>query len=82
MRVLKKAKYFAFQKIISIFAASINFLIKKDMARPIKETPILHGKAAKRFLERMKNPKKETPEQIKQIWEDYLFCMSRFVTSK
>jgi uncharacterized membrane protein len=52
------------------------------MARPVKETPILHGKAAKKFLERMKNPKKETPEQIKQIWEDYLFCMSRFVTSK
>jgi hypothetical protein len=52
------------------------------MARPIKETPILHGKAAKRFLERMKNPKKETPEQAKQRWEDYLFCMSRFVTSK
>jgi hypothetical protein len=58
------------------------FLKLTIMARPIKETPILHGKAAKRFLERMKNPKKETPEQAKQRWEDYLFCMSRFVTSK
>lgn len=33
------------------------------MARPIKETPILYGEDAKRFLERMKHPRKETPEE-------------------
>ncbi len=26
------------------------------MARPVKETPILYGEDARRFLERMKNP--------------------------
>ena len=38
-------------------------LIKKgelDMARPIKETPILYGEDARRFEERMKQPRKET----------------------
>ena len=41
-------------------------LIKKgelDMARPIKETPILYGEDARRFEERMKHPRKETKEQ-------------------
>ena len=41
-------------------------LLKKgelDMARPIKETPILYGEDARRFEERMKHPRKETKEQ-------------------
>ena len=41
-------------------------LIKKgelDMARPIKETPILYGEDARRSEERMKHPRKETKEQ-------------------
>ena len=41
-------------------------LIKKgelDMARPIKETPILYGEDARHFEERMKHPRKETKEQ-------------------
>lgn len=33
------------------------------MARPIKETPILYGEDARRFEERMKQPRKETKEQ-------------------
>lgn len=33
------------------------------MARPIKETPILYGEDARRFEERMKQPRKETREQ-------------------
>ena len=33
------------------------------MSRPIKETPILYGKDARRFLERMKEKRTETPEQ-------------------
>ena len=33
------------------------------MSRPIKETPILYGKDARRFLARMKEKRTETPEQ-------------------
>lgn len=33
------------------------------MARPIKETPILYGEDARRFEARMKEIRKETPEQ-------------------
>ena len=33
------------------------------MARPIKETPILFGEDARRFMERMKQPRTETKEQ-------------------
>ena len=38
-----------------------NVLIKKgdsDMARPIRETPILFGEDARRFEEQMKHPRK------------------------
>jgi hypothetical protein len=49
------------------------------MARPVRETPILHGKDAKRFLERMKNPPKETPEEKKRRLEDYHLMMRVFV---
>jgi hypothetical protein len=48
------------------------------MARPIRETPILHGKTAKRFLERMKAPKKETPERARERWANYDLIMSIF----
>lgn len=41
------------------------------MARPIKETPILYGKDARRFEERMKHPRKETKEQREQRLKDY-----------
>ena len=33
------------------------------MARPIKETPILFGEDARRFVERMNQVRKETPEE-------------------
>ena len=33
------------------------------MARPIKETPILHGKDAERFLKRMNEDHRVTPEE-------------------
>ena len=33
------------------------------MARPIKETPILFGENARRFEERMKQVRRETPEE-------------------
>jgi hypothetical protein len=48
------------------------------MARPVRETPILYGKAAKRFMELMKHPKKETPERTKERWERYDLVMSMF----
>ena len=35
------------------------------MARPIRETPILSGKDAKRFVEEMKRVESLTPEQRK-----------------
>ncbi|MCC8113076.1 MAG: hypothetical protein LIP03_03605 [Bacteroidales bacterium] len=33
------------------------------MARPIKETPILYGEDARRFMERMNQTRHETPER-------------------
>ena len=33
------------------------------MARPIKETPILFGEDARRFVERMNQVRRETPEE-------------------
>ena len=33
------------------------------MSRPIKETPILYGNDARRFLQRMKEKRTETPEE-------------------
>ncbi len=33
------------------------------MARPIKETPILFGEDARRFEERMKQVRRESPEE-------------------
>jgi len=44
---------------------------ENDMARPIKETPILYGEDARRFLERMKNPPKETKEERERRLKDY-----------
>ena len=35
------------------------------MARPIRETPILYGKDAERFVEEMKHVESLTPEQRK-----------------
>ena len=41
------------------------------MARPIKETPILFGEDARRFEERMKQVRRETPEEREQRLADY-----------
>lgn len=41
------------------------------MAQPIRETPILFGEDARRFLERMKNPQKETPEEREKRVKSY-----------
>ena len=46
------------------------------MARPIKETPILFG--ARRFEERMKEKRRETPEQRAKRLKDYELAMKIF----
>ncbi len=46
------------------------------MARPVKETPILFGKDARRFEERMKNPPKETSEQRDRRLKNYHIMMA------
>ena len=45
------------------------------MSRPIKETPILYGKDARRFLARMKEKRTETPEQRERRIADYEMAM-------
>jgi hypothetical protein len=37
------------------------------MARPIKETPVLRGKDAERFFDRMENVKPVSAEEIERI---------------
>ena len=48
------------------------------MARPIRETPILFGEDARRFLERMQNPEPETPEEHEQRLKDYEFMKKAY----
>lgn len=48
------------------------------MAKPIKETPILFGKDARKFEKAMKNPRKETPDERKRRLEHYQAVMSVF----
>lgn len=50
------------------------------MARPIKETPVLKGKDAKRFIERNKTITRESGEAKKRINDNYnaLKGISRF----
>lgn len=41
----------------------------------IKETPILYGRDARRFLQRMKEKRTETPEQRAKRIADYEMAM-------
>lgn len=45
------------------------------MARPIRETPILFGEDARRFKERMKQVRKETPEKRERRLRHYHIVM-------
>ena len=45
------------------------------MSRPIKETPILFGEDARRFEERMKQVRRETPEERERRLADYRLGM-------
>lgn len=49
------------------------------MARPIKETPILHGEDASRFIQRMNENRKESPDKRKRRLTNYKLAMSIFV---
>lgn len=49
------------------------------MARPIKETPILYGEDARRFVKRMKNPPKESIQDRKRREANYKAAISMFV---
>lgn len=52
------------------------------MARPIKETPILYGEDARKFMEQMKNVRPYTDEEIEEIKRGYEFIKSRFRKQK
>ncbi len=49
---------------------------RKDMARPIKETPILYGEDARRFEELMKHPRKVSQEELERREKDYEYFKS------
>lgn len=48
------------------------------MQTPFKETPILYGKDARRFLARMKEKRTETPEQRERRIANYEMAMRMF----
>ena len=49
------------------------------MARPIKETPTLTGKDAKRFIDKMQNVKPISIKERQRINENYLKLKRIFV---
>ena len=46
------------------------------MARPIKETPILKGKDAERFLRLMDGMKPASKEELERVKKNYEYMMS------
>ena len=48
------------------------------MARPVRETPILFGEDARRFIARMQERHPETPEARAQRLRDYEFFLKAF----
>lgn len=53
--------------------------IKINMARPIKETPILFGEDARIFMQRMQNPPKESAADRKRREANYQAALRMFV---
>ncbi len=49
------------------------------MARPIRETPILFGQAARDFEERMMNPQKESPKERERRLRNYQAALKMLV---
>jgi hypothetical protein len=58
----------------------VKLIIRKEekMARPIKEPPILFGEDARKFEERMKQVRKETPEQREKRLKRYKAVINVF----
>ena len=50
-----------------------------NMAKPVKETPILFGEEARQFEVRMLHPKPLSPERIEAIRRDYEFLRKKCV---
>ncbi|MCM1040855.1 MAG: hypothetical protein NC396_00320 [Bacteroides sp.] len=48
------------------------------MARPIKDTPVLRGEDAWRFMERMNEDRKESAKKKQRRLENYKLAMSIF----
>lgn len=46
------------------------------MAQPIRETPVLTGKDAERFLRLISNPEPVSREEKERMMKDYEFFMS------
>ena len=46
------------------------------MARPIKETPLLKGKDAERFMQKMKESRQVSAEEIRRVRYNYEYIMS------
>lgn len=49
------------------------------MARPVKETPILQGDDARRFIEHMNMTRVESPEKKRRRLANYKLAMSILV---
>ncbi len=52
------------------------------MARPIRETPILFGEDARRFEERMKQVRRETPEERERRLANYRLAIKMLEKGK
>lgn len=65
----------ALPDLLGYFRSVLN---EERRARPIKETPILFGEDARRFEERMKEKRRETPEQRAKRLKDYELAMKIF----
>ncbi len=52
------------------------------MARPIKETPILFGEAARKFEHRMRSKRTESAEARERRLRDYEDCMAMLEAGK
>ena len=66
-------------RIENLFIFAVLIIKKlKVMSLQIKETPILYGNDARRFLKRMKEKRTETPEQRAQRIADYESLIESF----
>jgi hypothetical protein len=52
------------------------------MANPIKETPVLYGEDARRFAERIANPKPESKERIEEMKKAYEILFKKKINNE